>query len=392
MDIKRYIAGFLFLVVGTTSCISDFNADLPYTDEDILVVECDIVANSEVDIILSKTFGLSAEELPNGYNEVQATVTLRGSDGFKSSAASYMGKGVHRLTVGALDSEVDYSLEIEYKGNTYESIPQKPLFTSEIESVSWEQKENKGDVAMCVSTSPANAGSEYYMWTYIEDWEYTALFYTIDFYDPETRKMVNYPYDPYYYCWKNRIGDEILVGSTEALSTNRIENFQLCKHESSNDRFSWLYSIRVKQMAISKAAYEYYKDLAKLSNDMGGLFTPQPSELKGNIQCVNDKSMRVIGYVGIAQNIAEEQLYISYEELDRNAPVYNCFYFSKEDASKEMANLGIPGDFHSFYVIFNYWPLQERLLDSDWASALCVDCRRMGGTKEKPAFWPNDHL
>ena len=35
----------------------------------------------------------------------------------------------------------------------------------------------------------------------------------------------------------------------------------------------------MKQRALSKGEFEYYENKVKLSEEMGGLFTPQPSEL-----------------------------------------------------------------------------------------------------------------
>lgn len=47
---------------------------------------------------------------------------------------------------------------------------------------------------------------------------------------------------------------------------------------SSNLRASYYYSTLMKQRALSKGEFEYYENKVKLSEEMGGLFTPQPSE------------------------------------------------------------------------------------------------------------------
>lgn len=44
---------------------------------------------------------------------------------------------------------------------------------------------------------------------------------------------------------------------------------------SDNIRVSYYYSTLIKQRALSKGEFEYYENKAKLSESMGGLFTPQ---------------------------------------------------------------------------------------------------------------------
>ena len=65
------------------------------------------------------------------------------------------------------------------------------------------------------------------------------------------------------------------------------------------DRFTVLYSIQVQQRALSKEGYEYYLNVQQQNEEMGGIFTPQPSEIQGNI---SKKLYQACHRVGISKN------------------------------------------------------------------------------------------
>lgn len=56
---SKYIIYLLLLCL--TGCVSEFNAQLPTSDEELLVVTGDIIANTEVVFSLSKSVPLSEE-------------------------------------------------------------------------------------------------------------------------------------------------------------------------------------------------------------------------------------------------------------------------------------------------------------------------------------------
>ena len=64
---------------------------------------------------------------------------------------------------------------------------------------------------------------------------------------------------------------------------------------------------RVQQRALSKEGYEYYLNVQQQNEEMGGIFTPQPSEIQGNISCISQPERRTIGYVGVYKNISEKE-------------------------------------------------------------------------------------
>ena len=132
-----------------------------------------------------------------------------------------------------MEDDVEYGIQFEYDGEIYQSSLSKPLYTPEINSVSWTQPEEEGQVFFHVSTHDFTEGAKYFVWNYVEDWEFKLA-------------------EDVTYCWKNNKSNTYLIGSTEKLSENRIINKQLYQHNSEDKRFERLYSVIVTQKAISR--------------------------------------------------------------------------------------------------------------------------------------------
>ncbi len=384
---KLQILLYTLLVWTASACVSEFNAQLPTSDVDLLVVEGNIVSDSVINFYFSKSFSLNEGTPPAGYDNIQVKLRIVGSDGFKSEYATYRNNGVHSLAIGKLNTDVAYGIEFEYNGDTYLSELSQPLHTPVIDSISWVQPEYRGDVSLRVSTHNEDPKASYFMWNYTEDWEITSFHGAYAFFDEKFNIYLDYSL-PIFYCWRKNSSKDILVGSTEKLTENRIINHNLYKKTPNDDRFSVLYSVVVTQQAISKAGYEYYLDKAKGNVGMGGLFTPQPSKIEGNINCITDPDKKVIGHIEVAQNATSYRIFISAAQI-------SSFYReSCEEIDKDSINT-LLGQGLTYQDIYNMglrpWIYSERdgVLES-MASRTCLDCTARG-TKNKPDFWPNNH-
>ncbi len=392
------------LSLGVISCISEFDAKLPANDMQTLVVDGGITGNTEVTFHLSKSFPLDSFNAPAGNFDIDAKLTVMGSDGYQSPPATSMGKGEYRIAIGELNDDAEYKIRIEYDGDIYESSPAKPLHTPEIDSISWIQPEKYGAVSFHISTHDDTEGTKFFQWNYTEDWQIVANIKTTLFYDLKNGIIVTDYSAPYFYCWGKHISNRFLIGSTESLGENRIINKEFYRCEpGASDRFTELYCITVYQKSISKEAYEYYQNKIKLNEEMGGLFTPQPSELNGNITCITNPSKRVIGYVEVAKNMTDKRKWIErsqvtrWGEFDRSMPpqkVYTCGTSAWVELYKEdcIAFAPCPDNYANLYRN-GYRPTGYPAdgVPIPWAKGFCSDCTTNGGTKNKPDFWPNDH-
>jgi len=395
MNLKILLGSFI-LTLPVTGCITEYNAELPANDEQILVVEGNIVGNTDATFYLSKSFPLNSTSVPSESLDIDANLTVIGSDGYKSPPATSLGKGAYQISIGELSDDVEYGLQIEYDGNTYQSTLSKPLQTPEIDSVSWVQPEKAGAISFRVSTHDDTEGAKFFIWNYVENWEISAYYYTTIFYNPVDSLFYLDSAAPSFYCWKSNKSSSILVGSTESLNENKIINQQLYQGAPEDDRFSMLYCATVYQTAISKNAFDFYQNRKLLNEEMGGLFTPQPSELRGNIICITESSKKAMGYVEVVKNTTLKRTFVNWRQITR-PPVYslnNCTTITKDSVQSYMNqnNINSYGDFYRL----GYRPISmdlfgyPEILPDEWASKPCADCVANGGSKNKPDFWPNN--
>ncbi|GHV70687.1 hypothetical protein FACS189420_2840 [Bacteroidia bacterium] len=384
---KISLAISLSLLLG--SCVSEFNADLPDSENNILIVDGAIISDSSVIFQLSKSISVNEIMISPEDIDVRANLSIIGSDESQSKPATYLGAGKYEIKIDPLKEDVSYGIRIEYEGDIYQSALSKPLATPEIEKVSWKQPMENGDVSFHVSTKSNDNEPKYFLWNYEEDWETTAHYYVTIFYNPNTQKFYTTDTAPAYYCWrKNRI-NKILIGATKAYTENRIVDRQLYQVGATESKFSYLYSVNVIQQAIDKAGYEYYLSKLKMNEEMGGLFTPQPSDWIGNISCVTDPSKKAAGYISVVKNITQKRIFINSGEISKAFISSYCTTELPEEV-KELTDL-------ERYQI-GYRPVVEAMgppeaepTPESWSIVRCTDCIYNGGTKNKPGFWPNDH-
>lgn len=368
------------LVMG---CVEKFEANFDEMITEGLVVEGNIISDSTVVFQLSRTLPLDITEdnadLFESYMNVDAELAVKGSDG-TSWPGHWWGKGKYRVEIGTLRPDVEYHLEILYNGDTYQSEPQKPLETIGIEQLTFKQPNSDGPVSIQLDTERGNdAQSKYFLWYFEEDWEVHARLVTFDLYEPWAGRIIHYDSPPVAQGWCYYATDQILLGTTESNVENRMVGKTIQTIQNTNDRLSVLYSIRLQQRTLTRQEYEYYQVRTKLNNEMGGLFTPQPSELPTNITCSNH-SRRAIGYVGCNMGVTYRQLFISKDEVTY-----------RDDASCDLGPR--PGMKPEEIYAEGYQVAEVFDRDINWAKIRCVDVRSMGADPEgRPSWWPNPYL
>lgn len=383
MNKKNYIIGMvgLLIVLLPIGCVEKFEADISDLVTEGLVVEGDIISDSTVQFRLSKTLPLTETDDNkvqfDDFLNVEANLAVKGSDGTSWTGIT-RGKGMYEVEIGTLMPEVEYSVEIQYKGDTYQSEPQKPLGMVDIERVSFSQPDLAGPVSILLDTEEAK-DTQYFLWYFEEDWEIRAHFQTKDLYDSESNSVIHYKYPPVAQGWCYNALDDIMLGTTESNISNKIVGKKIQSIANIDPRISFLYSIRIQQRNLSKQEYEYYQVRTKLNNEMGGLFTPQPSELPTNITCSNP-TRKVIGYVGCNMGIAKSHLYIKEDEV-LYLENYTC------DVGKD------PEGSYADKFAAGFQISDNTEMGIEWASVKCVDVRLFkADPMGRPDWWPNPYL
>lgn len=380
----RNIALLCILMLATQSCIEEYNVVLPSEDTDLLVVEGTIISDYECTIKLSRTIPLQEERETKSTSG--AAVTVIGSDGLKVSLHEQMLRGVYRGMVPKLNPDAEYHLQIvERDGETYETVPQKPLATNPIQAIEYDQPDPNGNIDILLTTAvPANPDeTQYYRWTWKETWEVRAEYTSNVKWDPKEMKGIplTHPYQSI--GWMSAQSKDIIASSSAYYGNNQITRLKLYDFGRTDRRIQRLYSTEILQRSISKAEYEYENERRRISNDMGGLFTPQPSVLPSNIRCTTSKH-HAIGYVGCSMGYSRQRLFISSEDVN-SLYSSDCITFFSDQQE-------FPGDevlYKRGFMLLTYIDDPMKGIVTGWTSFKCLDVSTIGASPEKPSFWPN---
>ena len=366
-----YISLILALCVG---CVLDYTPSDYQFDEGELVVE-GLITDDTSSFTLTKSVDL-IEKLELIYVD-DAWVAVECDNG-ETFPASAEGNGVYKISNGALKKECRYRLTIHYKDQEYQSDFLSPLFTPEIDSISWIKEAQGAPVQICVSSTDTEQQSHYYKWSYREVWEYHATFWANAGYVKDEHGVERFQsFDEFtsnnrYYCWTNNQSKKILIGSTEKLTGYVLYKKPMYEVAPSNERLSVVYYVEVTQNLIRKDNYDYLYNMQKNTEESGGLFTPIPSEMKGNIRNITNPRERVIGYVDVSTSKKKER-YIWRDE------VYEVY---RNNCWASITDIRLQG----YDILF-------KGAETTYAPKRCVDCT--GGDprrKIKPENWPTSHF
>lgn len=364
---KRLLVCLIFLS-AFVCCITDFTPEVKGLDG-ILVVDGMITSGESV-FRLSRSISIMGDSRDKD-TIFNAVLNIERSDGVLFEARQDE-KGVYKIQNGELDPSLAYRLNLTVDNKRYQSTFLKPLFTQEIDSLSYQKKGREEPVTIHVSSHGGKDASLYYRWSYRENWEVQAPLYAN--YGEINGKLMYFNLhtsDNTYHCWAKDSSTILLLGTTEKLAENRVAEHKLFEIASTDERLSVLYHVEVSQMQIRKEAYDYFKMLQEEVERTGGLFSPVMSAGdNGNIFNLSDPDELVIGYVEVA-SVTRKGMYLSHD-MDLYVPdkVELCKIFSKDYPMKDL-------------VWYNY-PETKTYPE-------CVDCRQGKATKNRPSWWPNDH-
>lgn len=368
------------MLLTLQSCIEEYNAVLPADDVNLLVVEGTIISGETSGFLLSRTIPLSGENKPE---EVKtAHLSIKGNDGSELSVPRLY-DNVYAVDVPKLNPDVEYSLYIECDGEQYYTVPQKPLPSTPIESVTHNQPKTYGDINILVTTAtPLNPSeTQYYRWFYDETWEIHAQYKTHVQWDPKLEKGVPLEKEYQTVGWCTNTGKDIIASSSAYYNDNKIAEYKLYGIAPDSRRFQVLYSTEVTQLSITKAEYEYEQERRRISKEMGGLFTPQPSVLPSNIHCMTS-SKRAIGYVGCSAGVSRMRIFISPDDVYCRPDIYCQAYYSDEK--------DFPGDKNLYLMDWRLIQYMEGPTVTGWAPFNCVDVSRIASMKTRPDYWPTE--
>ena len=396
---KNIKIALVTLTLLITSCIEEYKIQemVPFESPDI-VIQGRITSGSESVFYLSKTQPIGSKETPESI--LNAEITIVGQNGYESPKATFdIEEDCYIINTQDLPDNTLYAVLIKAEGETYQSEFQELFITPSIESVSYKERED--GISIHVTSYGDEGNSPYYLWAYEEDWEFHAPdningLKGIPVYSKE---IYNLPFldengnNPYLYCWGHNSSKHINIYNTTTLTENTAKEVELFRIPIDDVRISYIYSILVKQYSLSPEGYQYYSLIKKHSEESSGLFTPIPGEVKGNISCISNPDIKVLGYV-LASTCQTKRIYIYESDFKQICSEYDSgcisagwgddFFNLNKIYTEGVIAMTYNGELSPF--------LNPNLTETIFYTRECIDCRAVeGSTKKRPDFWPNNH-
>ncbi|HTQ63272.1 MAG TPA: DUF4249 domain-containing protein [Puia sp.] len=369
------------VITFMTTCKQIYNPPAIRSNPGWLVVDGFINTGADSTIItLSRTRNLdSVAPVP----ELNAKISLTGA---LSESYSFTGLGNGRYAAVNLNLHYNenYQLKIQTTdGKEYLSDTFPARQTPPIDSLTW-RHDSVGVSIYAYAHDPQNA-TKYYRWNYVETWQYHTYIQTI--FDFVNGRVARRPLDSLIYnCWKTFNSSDIGIATTEKLSSDVINQQLIQVVPAASEKISVEYSILVNQYAITADAFAYWQNLKKNTEERGSLFDPQPSQLTGNIHCMNNPNEPVLGYIG-ASSVQQKRIFISNDDLI----YWNYKPYYSECSSSPDAMIGINrSQTYEYLVMPNHlYTLIDSVTGGGYivAQNYCADCREHGGINQKPPFW-----
>lgn len=361
------------------SCRDPFEPEVTDQDISILVVEGFIETNGEESILyLSKTNPIRSDT--SALPVTDATIILKSETG-EQWAFSESDLGTYTYT-GFFDTDKTYQLNINLSnGKQYVSDPMKPIISPEINELNFLRDE--AGVEIFISTK-GNDEAQYFLWDYEEHWIFRpGVISFLKFEDGAVSKRE--PDERIDLCWNTNLFPKIILQNSARFEDNTIIQRELVRIPNQSEKLTQRYSIKVRQRAIDQATYDFWEILRKNSDDIGGIFSPLPSLIGGNIKAVTLGEDNAIGYVSMGQS-ASQRIYIDYADVAPwkvFIPEYEfCFVFGDtippNRASTAFNNIDRVPAREIFDGMF--------FLGYQASTKQCTDCT-LRGTNVAPDFW-----
>jgi hypothetical protein len=310
--------------------------------------------------------------------EMGANVRIEGEStpGFRLSETS---RGIYEAVRSDLQVGSRYRLFVTTSnGETYESDFTVLLQSPSLSDVFWTQ-DGEG-ITIRVDAEDPSGKTQYYQWIYEETWQYDADragHWIIKGGRPQ-RLTAEERID---ICYSTKSSSKVLISTTSDQSSDVINDFPLTYIPAGSRKLSRTYSILVQQRALDEQSYQYWSQLQRTNENLGGLFDPLPSKVTGNIYSTTAGGPIALGYFS-GGGVQEKRLYIRFRELPEDLQ----FVKRRPCMTDTLSSLaGYPEG----SPLTNNMPLtMARVSDPSLPWAICMDCRLDGGTTKRPSFWP----
>lgn len=372
----------LFALLLLLGCRDPFEPEIVAQDLALMVVEGYVEVDGESEIILSRTSTVKDTSAVRMITGARVFVSPESGSSFWDFDELEERKGHYTFT-GSFDPNQNYFLNIWLSnGEMYQSELLRPVITPEIAELGWLRDDN--GVEIFVSTQ-GGADAKYFLWSFNEDWIFNAGLASFLIFEDSTvrNRREEERIDR---CWDATRQPRIVLQNSARFEGNLIVERELVRIPPLSEKLQRRYSIEVIQRAIDQEAFDFWEILRKNSDDIGGIFSPLPSLIGGNINAVGENNTEnVIGHVSMGRS-ARKRIYINTEDVFPwrvEIPEYEFCNLSQDTIPVNLASTrfrsGAEVPAREVYAdIF--------LIGYRSGSRQCVDCT-LRGSNVKPDFW-----
>jgi hypothetical protein len=392
----RYLLYFT-IIASAFSCKKPYFPPATSTSKTYLIVEGVISSGSAPTVInLSRTVSLTSVKTANPVTGAILTVESDRNDNY---VLTETGNGSYTSSSLTLDNSKKYRLRIKTPDNNqYLSDFIGVLNSPPLDSVSY--KITGDGVNIYSNTHDVKNSTRYYRWDFQETWIIHANYASYYKSNGDTvlaRDLFN---DNIYQCWASGASSSIILNSSAKLVNDVIVDNPITAISSTSEKLGSKYSILVRQYALTGAAYSFWENLKKNTEQLGSVFDAQPSQINGNIHSVTNPSESVIGYLSVG-NAVSQRIFISNQQLPnwRATPAYPDCQLDTFLYKYFAPSAKTPVNQVDIYINYkknssaNFIPVNPisppgapRPIGFTASTRECVDCT-LRGTNKQPAFW-----
>ncbi|RAJ07020.1 uncharacterized protein DUF4249 [Chitinophaga skermanii] len=383
---RRYIV-YVILALGCIlygACKDPYTPDLQGKNINYLVVDGMIVVgpSTTTRIMLSRASAL--KDTAKMIYETKAKVTVEVEGG---GSYDLVESPIGTYTASDLNIAVDKKVRLKIATQKNDQYISSFVPVRNVPPIDTIASYRKNDVfTVYVNTHDPSNSTKYYRWTYEGTYEYNSQWYSRQVFNNNDSTLRSRPYSEQvklFRCWKNLVTNSILVASSERSSVDQIVQEPLQSFNRDQIEISVGYRILVRQYALTSEAYDYLNNVRKYTEQLGGIFDPLPTELRGNIVNVQNPAEPVVGYISASMETTKARYF--------SRPSYSTFEnkcgFATEVLDQSKAGLALYFGYDRGYPVF-LDPEEKKL--GVTGSFRCLDCLQLqtGGYNVRPDFWP----
>ncbi len=366
-------------VIFFTGCREPYEPELSSFDHNFLVVEGYIdVGEGDTEFRISRTNPIYSEQASTPQNG--AIVTVEGQrEGVWP--LNLQGEGLYVLE-GTLPINQAYRLTVSLDNTLYASSYVTPINTPDIEAVDFERSPRGMRI---LASTQGDEEAKFFLWGYEETWIYRTPYVSYFEYDQELEDFVNRD-QSLHQCWDTETSTRVIMESAERFQNGSISNKVVTEIPLNSEKLGHRYSILVRQRAVDQDAFVFWESIRRNSDDIGDIFSPLPSFIRGNISNQDQPDEPVIGFVSAGIS-TEKRIFIDRQDAHPwNAiiPEYRACVVDTVSVLDYAAHFQFSGNVPLYEWCDGFSPVCTAFLST---SRTCTDCRLRGGSLERPSYW-----